>query len=95
MKAFNIWLRPQDGASRVRVEAIENAEWLLGRLSALFVFKTCEPVHERFDSAECTFRIAHNSQLSGPRLERLLSGIHEVRVHRETEPLAPLPASNN
>lgn len=95
MKAFNVWLRRQDGASQVRLEAIENAEWLIDRLSASFVFKTCEPLYERRDSTECTFRIAHNSQLSGPRLERLLSGIHEVRLLRETESNAPLGNSNN
>ncbi len=85
MKAFNVWIRRQDGASRVRVDALENATWLLRRLSDFFVFKTSAPVDARQDSGDCTFRVAYNSQMTGPRFERLLAGISEVRLQLEPE----------
>jgi hypothetical protein len=80
MKVFTVWVSRIDGASGVRVEGLENAKWLLGRLSDFFVFKTCDPLHERFGSSDCTFRVAHNSQMSASRLEKLLAGISEVKL---------------
>ena len=32
------------------------------------------------NSSECTFRVAHTSQVSGPSFERLLAGIPEVQL---------------
>jgi hypothetical protein len=72
-----------DGASRLRVEGHDNAKWLMRRLSDFFVFKTSEPVLDIPNSSECTFRIAHSSELSGSRFERLLAGIIEVRLKLE------------
>lgn len=87
MPAFNVWVRRLEGASRVRVDALANAHWLIRKLSDSFVFKTSEPVNERQDSPDCTFRVAHDSQLTGARFEKLLAGINEVRLLRETEPI--------
>lgn len=83
MKAFHVWISRLDGVSGIRVESLENAVWLLRKLSEFFVFKTCEPFREIVDSSDYTFRIAHNSQLSGHRLEKLLAGIAEARVMLE------------
>jgi hypothetical protein len=85
MKLFNVAVMKMDGATRLRVESHDHANWLLRRLSELFVFKTCEPVLEIPNSSECTFRIAHSSGLSSSRFERLLAGIAEVRLSRELE----------
>ncbi len=87
MKVFTVWVSRIDGASGVRVEGLENAKWLLGRLSDAFVFKTCDPLRELFGSSDCTFRVAHNSQMSGSRLEKLLAGISEVKL--KLEPARP------
>lgn len=83
MVAFQIWISRLEGASGIRVESLENAMWLLGKLSEFFVFKTCEPIREIVNSSDYTFLIAHNSQLSGHRLEKLLAGIAEARVMLE------------
>lgn len=83
MKAFRVWISRMDGASGIRVESLENAMWLLRKLSEFFVFKTCEPLQEIANSSDYAFRIAHNSQLSGPRFEKLLAGIAETRVMLE------------
>jgi hypothetical protein len=83
MKVFQVWIRRMDGASRLRVDGPENAKWLLGRLSKFFVFKTSEPLGDIPDSLDCTFRVAHNSQMSGPRFETLLAGIAEVKLMLE------------
>jgi len=87
MKVFRVWIRRMDGASRLRVDGLENAKWLLGRLSDSFVFKTSEPLDDIPNSLDCTFRVAHNSQMSGPRFEKLLAGMAEVKLMLEpTQP---------
>ena len=91
MKAFSVWIRRLDGASRLRVDGLENAKWLLGRLSDSFVFKSSEALECFADSSDCTFRVAHNSQMSGPRIERLLAGIAEVKLM--LDPAKPILAA--
>jgi hypothetical protein len=69
-----------DDASGLRVDGLENAKWLLGRLSDFFVFKTCEPLREVSNSSTYTFCVAHNSQMPVHRFEKLLAGIAELNV---------------
>ncbi len=69
-----------DGATCLRVDGLENAGWLLRRLSDFFVFKTCEPLQGVPDSSAYAFRVAHNSRLSGKQFEKLLGGISEVNL---------------
>jgi hypothetical protein len=80
MKAFRVLLSRIDGASGLRVDGVENATWLLSRLSDFFVFKTSEPLFEVPNSADCSFLVAHSSQLSGRKFEKLLAGITEVKL---------------
>ena len=83
MKVFNVWISRMDDASRLRVESLQNANWLLCRLSDFFVFKTSEPLHDTSNSTDYTFRVAHNSQMSGRQFEKLLAAIAEVKVMAE------------
>jgi hypothetical protein len=92
MKVFSVWISRMDGDSRLRVDGLENAKWLLRRLSDSFVFKTSEPLHDVRNSLECTFRVAHNSQLSVSRFEKLLAGIAEVKLM--LEPAQPAAAAD-
>lgn len=88
MKMFTVWICRLDGASGLRVDGLENANWLLCRLSDFFVFKTSEPLHEVPNSSDYRFRVAHNSQMSGRGFEKLLAGIAEVKVILEpTQPV--------
>ena len=80
MKAFSVRMCRMDGALSLRVDGLENANWLLRRLSDFFVFKTSEPMHEVPNSSDYIFRVAHNSQMSGRRFEQLLAGIADVKV---------------
>ena len=80
MKAFNVWISRMDGASRLRVDGLQNTNWLLCRLSDYFVFKTSEPLGAVSDSSDYTFRVAHNSQMTGRQFEKLLAGIVETKV---------------
>jgi hypothetical protein len=80
MDAFRVWVRSMGSASRVRVEGIENARWLLGRLSRSFVFKSSEPIHEERDTTCCTFRVPYGSHVSLLAFEKLLTRIPEVRL---------------
>jgi hypothetical protein len=80
MDIFRVWVSRMDGATGLRVDGLENTNWLISRLSDFFVFKTSEPLRGIADSSAFTFRVAHNSQLSGPRFEKLLAGISEVKL---------------
>jgi hypothetical protein len=86
MKAFNVWISRKDGGSHLRVDSLENANWLLCRLSNYFVFKTSEPLSEVSNSSDYTFRVAHNSQMSARQFEKLLAGIAEAKVIAESQP---------
>ena len=79
MNPFHVWLRPASDFCRVRVDGIENARWLLDRLSQSFVFKTFEPFGEAMGSSMCSFQIPYNPPLSRFKFERLLAAIPEVR----------------
>ena len=83
MKAFRVSLSRIDGAPRLHVEGLENANWLLYRLSGLFIFKTSEPLSYIPASSEYKFCVAHSSQISGPSFEKLLAGIAEVKLMLE------------
>jgi hypothetical protein len=83
MTAFHVWLRPLGDFCRVRVDGIENARWLLDRLSQSFVFKTFEPFGETMGSPVCSFQIPYNPPLSRSKFEGLLAAIPEVRLMSE------------
>jgi hypothetical protein len=83
MNPFHVWLRPVGDFCRVRVDGIENARWLLGRLSQSFVFKTFEPFVETMGSSVCSFQIPYNPPLSRTKFVRLLAAIPEVRLMSE------------
>jgi hypothetical protein len=80
MDKFRVWVCRIDGATCLRVDGLENAHWLLGRLSDFFVFKTCEPLCNASAASAYTFRVADNSQMSAARLGRVLAGISEVNM---------------
>jgi hypothetical protein len=88
MKAFRVWIRRTDGASGLRVDGLENAKWLLCRLSDFFVFKTSDPLSDVPNSSDYTFRVAHSSQIPGAKFEKLLAGIAEVKL--TLEPAQPV-----
>ena len=46
MDRFNVWIQPFENSCGVRVDSLENAEWLLNSLSQSFVFKSSEPMNE-------------------------------------------------
>jgi hypothetical protein len=83
MNAFRVWERSLGNASRVRVEGLQNARWLLARLAQSLVFEGGEPVCEVTGPNLCTFRVPYSSALSRSALAKLLGGIPEVRLMRE------------
>lgn len=83
MKRFSVWIRPLAGDCRVRVEGMQNARWLLDRLSQSFVFKSCEPIDEDLRSASANFRVLYGSQVSRSSLEKLLAAIPQVNLMLE------------
>ena len=73
-------IRHEGYACRIRVAGIENARWVLDRLSESFVFRTSEPIQEAKLRAYCTFYVVHGSQLSRGKLESLLNAIPGARL---------------
>ena len=78
---FQVWISRTDGATRVRVDGLDNTHWLLSQLSRSFVFKTCEPLRDLLNSSVYTFSVADNSaDVVASQLQKLLGGISELRV---------------
>jgi len=80
MNAFHVWLRPMGDFCRVRVDGMENACWLLARLSHSFVFKTFEPITQEQGSSFCSFTVPYNPPLSRSKFEKLLVAIPVVKL---------------
>lgn len=75
-----VFIKNEGYACRVSVEGLDNARWVVDRLSQSFVFKTSEPMLEGVRPARCTFRVAYDSQLSHRKLSGLLSALPGVRL---------------
>jgi hypothetical protein len=80
VKQFKVWICPLVSACRVRVESLDNARWLLNRLSQSFVFKNSEPMNETDFFPGCSFRVAFSSQMCQPAFQKLLAAIPEVNL---------------
>lgn len=80
MQAFRVWLQPAVSTCRVRVDGIKNAEWLLGRLSQSFVFKTSQPLLEEANSNCCSFQVVFAFRTSWQSLGKMLAAMPEVQL---------------
>jgi len=80
VNTFRVWIRPFGDDCRVRVEGLQNARWLLSRLSQSFVFKSSESIADDEALSCSTFRVPYSSRVPRSRFERLLAAIPEVRL---------------
>jgi len=80
MNMFRVWIRPLGEGCRVKVDGMQNARWLLDRLSQSFVFKSSESIIDDEASSCSTFRVAYSSQNPRSRFEKLLAAIPEVKL---------------
>jgi hypothetical protein len=80
MDRFQVWIHPMANACRVRVEGIQNAKWLLNRLSQSFVFKSSEAIKEEWSYSYSTFNVLYSSQLSPSKFTKLLAIIPELKL---------------
>jgi hypothetical protein len=80
MNIFRVWIRPLGDDCRVRVDGIENARWLLSRLSQSFVFKGSESIIDDEASSCSIFRVPYSSQSPRARFEKVLAAIPEVKL---------------
>ncbi|HEY4759839.1 MAG TPA: hypothetical protein VIH42_04595 [Thermoguttaceae bacterium] len=85
MNQFSVWIQPSENACGVRVDSLENAEWLLNRLSQSFVFKSSEPMNKVDYFPNCTFRVPYSSQISCGRFAKLLGVIPEVKLMLDSQ----------
>jgi hypothetical protein len=82
MKAFNVAISSKGDVCLLRVDGFKNVQWLLDRLSRLFVFKTSESLHEDWVNSSFSFSVIHSFQMTQSKFERLLNSIPEVRLTR-------------
>ena len=80
MNTFCVWLHPLAKGCKVRVLGIENAKWLLNRLTQSFALKSSEAVNEEECYPRCSFRVPYSSQTRRSTFKKLLAGIPEVRL---------------
>jgi hypothetical protein len=85
MNVFHVWIRSLGNSSRVRVEGNDNAQWLVGRLSRSFVFKSSQPMHQETSTLFYSFEVPYTSQTSRSTFEKLLATIPEVTLMTEPE----------
>jgi hypothetical protein len=77
---FRVWLSPLGATCKVRVDGIDNANWLVNGLRQSFVFESSEPVSDLDGTGCCTFDVVYCSPACFRTLERLLTAIPEVEV---------------
>jgi hypothetical protein len=80
MNNFCVWISPLADVCKVRVLGIKNAEWLLNRLRQSLAFRGSEAVNDKECFPCCSFIVPYTSQTSPSTLEKLLSGIWEVKL---------------
>ena len=80
MDTFHVWLSPLGATCKVRVDGIENANWLLTRLRQSLIFESPEPVNGEKGSSCCTFGVACRTQVCYRTFEKLLAAIPEVEL---------------
>jgi hypothetical protein len=78
--SFHVWLSPMGATCRVRVDGIENANWLLNRLRQSFIFESSEPVSDEHGSSCCSFGVAYCSPACYRTFEGLLAAIPQVEL---------------
>lgn len=84
MSAFRVWIRPLAGTCRLRVDGLQNARWLLNRLSQSFIFKSAEPLYDDSGSGCVDFALQFSSLMPRGKCERVLASIPEVTLLAET-----------
>lgn len=85
MNAFNVWLRFLRDICRVRVDEIENAKWLLDRLSQSGNVRISAQFGTMEKLSGLRFDVLLSSRFSRSRFVRLLDAIPEVNLKMESE----------
>jgi hypothetical protein len=80
MSTFCVWIHPLANACKVRVLGLENAKWLLNRLTRSFLVTNGDRVNEEECFPRCSFHVPYSLQMPRSSLEKLLEGIPEVRL---------------
>lgn len=83
MKPFRVWIRPLGDFCRVRVDGMDNVQWLLSQLSPSFVFRTFEPIEEIQGTTLCVFQVPCNLPLTQVGFRKLLMRIPQVQLMQE------------
>lgn len=85
MNAFNVWLRFLRDICRVRVDGIENAKWLLDRLSQSGNVRISAQFSTLEKLSGLRFEVLLSPRFSRSEFVRLLAAIPEVNLKMESE----------
>jgi len=85
LNSFKVWLRPLGAVCRIRVEGIENAEWLLSRLKQTLGFQDAEQCVVQHIQNYGTFQVPYCTTMLHAALETHLSTMPTVHVMNQPE----------
>ena len=80
MNAFRVWVRPLEYEYVVRVDGLQNAQWLSHQLARSFVFHSAKPISQEDDSSLYTFQVPRDPFLSFSGIKKLLTAMPEVTL---------------
>lgn len=85
LNPFKVWLRPLGAVCRIRVEGIENAEWLLSSLKQSLGFEDAERCVVQNAQNYGTFQVPYGQTMPHAALETHLSTMPTVHVMNQPE----------
>jgi hypothetical protein len=75
---FKVWLRPLGDSCRIRIEGLENANWLRARLSQSF--ETMKEINVVEGSIYRSFQVDYSPTVTHTAFETILASIPSVRL---------------
>ena len=81
--AFEVWLRPLGDSCCIRIEGLENANWLRARLSQSF--KAMKEINVVEGSIYRSYRIDYSPSMTHSAFETILASIPTVRLMTDSE----------
>lgn len=75
-----VWVRPLGNSSRLRVDSVEDATWLIDLLKETHKFIGLEHVELRPTKGGCMFEIPDSSRRTRLTVESALAQIHGVQL---------------
>jgi len=90
MNQFRVRIYSLADTCRIEVDGVDNARWLIGRLSQFYLFRRDVPLVVNRPAEPSSFEVAMTSALTCLRLEKMLGRIQEVQLLKESSVRPPI-----